>query len=231
MLRGMGPLPDKLDRARRHDVHDWVQSKRHQAIPLAPRNYGRPVLRRRLRSANATTWADLVTVNVSERLMELIDSWQASLDLAASLADPSRKPSAEIRALAAQIGEKPLHTDWGIALLSALAATVAMGICAFFWIVTAWPEGANAVAIAAVSCALFAALDDPTPMQRPFTIVLALCIPVVFVYQFFILPAVSGFELLSLSLAFVLIPAGIMMAIPALCLDRSCAGAGVLLSR
>ena len=116
---------------------------------------------------------------------------------------------------AAQIGEKPLHTDWGIALLSALAATVAMGICAFFWIVTAWPEGANAVAIAAVSCTLFAAVDDPTQMQRPFTIVLALCIPVVIVYQFFILPAVSGFELLSLSLAFVLIPAGIMMAIPA----------------
>ena len=196
------------------DVHDWVQS-------TAPSD---PARAEELRQAciaatpavgERTTWADLLTVNVSERLMELICSWQASLDLAASLADPSRKPSAEIRALAAQIGEKPLHTDWGIALLSALAATVAMGICAFFWIVTAWPEGANAVAIAAVSCALFAAVDDPTQMQRPFTIVLALCIPVVIVYQFFILPAVSGFELLSLSLAFVLIPAGIMMAIPA----------------
>ena len=213
VLRRMGPLPDKLDRLV-SDVHDWVQS-------TAPSD---PARAEELRQAciaatpavgERTTWADLLTVNVSERLMELICSWQASLDLAASLADPSRKPSAEIRALAAQIGEKPLHTDWGIALLSALAATVAMGICAFFWIVTAWPEGANAVAIAAVSCALFAAVDDPTQMQRPFTIVLALCIPVVIVYQFFILPAVSGFELLSLSLAFVLIPAGIMMAIPA----------------
>ena len=213
VLRRMGPLPDKLDRLV-SDVHDWVQS-------IAPSD---PARAEELRQAciaatpavgERTTWADLLTVNVSERLMELICSWQASLDLAASLADPSRKPSAEIRALAAQIGEKPLHTDWGIALLSALAATVAMGICAFFWIVTAWPEGANAVAIAAVSCALFAAVDDPTQMQRPFTIVLALCIPVVIVYQFFILPAVSGFELLSLSLAFVLIPAGIMMAIPA----------------
>lgn len=213
VLRRMGPLPDKLDRLV-SDVHDWVQS-------TAPSD---PARAEELRQAciaatpavgERTTWADLLTVNVSERLMELICSWQASLDLAASLADPSRKPSTEIRALAAQIGEKPLHTDWGIALLSALAATVAMGICAFFWIVTAWPEGANAVAIAAVSCALFAAVDDPTQMQRPFTIVLALCIPVVIVYQFFILPAVSGFELLSLSLAFVLIPAGIMMAIPA----------------
>jgi uncharacterized membrane protein YccC len=70
------------------------------------------------------------------------------------------------------------------------------------------------VAIAAVACTLFATLDDPTPTLRALTILLALCIPIVLVYQFFILPAVSGFELLSLSLAFVLIPAGLLMAIP-----------------
>ena len=160
------------------------------------------------------SWADLVAANLTERLAELINSWQASLDLAAYLADPSRQPSAEIRALGAQLGEKPLHTDWGIALLSALSATVAMGICTFFWIVTAWPEGANAVAIAAVACTLFATLDDPTPTLRALTILLALCIPIVLVYQFFLLPAITGFELLSLSLAFVLIPAGILMTIP-----------------
>ena len=116
--------------------------------------------------------------------------------------------------MAAQIGEKPFHTDWGIALLSALAATIAMGICVFFWIVTAWPEGANAVAIAAVSCTLFASLDDPTSVLKPFATMIALSIPIVIVYQFFILPAVTGFELLSLSLALVLIPAGILMTIP-----------------
>jgi uncharacterized membrane protein YccC len=155
-----------------------------------------------------------VTANVTERLAEMIDSWQASLELAAYLEDPTRKPSAEIRALAAQLSEKPLHTDWGIALLSALAATFAMGGLAFFWIVTAWPEGANAIAIAAVSCTLFASLDDPTAVLKPFAAVIGLCIPIVLVYQFFILPGISGFELLSLSLAFVLIPAGILMTIP-----------------
>jgi uncharacterized membrane protein YccC len=213
VLQRIGALPDALARLL-SDVHDWVQS-------TAPSDPARAEeLRQACRAAmpavgERATWDDLLTVNVTERLMELIASWQASLDLAAYLADPSRKPSAEIRALAAQVGEKPLHTDWGIALLSALAATVAMGICAFFWIVTAWPEGANAIAITAVSCTLFAAVDDPTQAQRPFTLMLALCIPIVLLYQFFILPAVTGFELLSLSLAFVLIPAGIMMAIPA----------------
>ena len=91
---------------------------------------------------------------------------QAYLDFAAYLADPTQAPSAEIRAAAAQIGPKPMHTDPGIALLSALAAAVAMGICAFFWIATAWPEGAGAIAFAAVSCTLFASLDDPTPAIR-----------------------------------------------------------------
>jgi uncharacterized membrane protein YccC len=44
---------------------------------------------------------------------------------------------------------------------------------------------------------------------------LALCIPIVIVYQFFILPAIGGFELLCAVLAFALIPAGLLIAIPA----------------
>jgi uncharacterized membrane protein YccC len=58
-------------------------------------------------------------------------------------------------------------------------------------------------------------LDDPTPTQRAFIMLLALCIPIVIVYQFFVLPAIGGFELLSAVLAFTLIPAGILLAIPA----------------
>jgi uncharacterized membrane protein YccC len=212
VLRDLGPLPDDLARVVAA-VHDWVldesandperaQSLRQAALAATPA------------VTEQSSWRDLVTTNVTARLAELIDSWQACLDLAAYLADPTRQPSAEIRALAGRLGEKPLHTDWGVALLSALAATVAMGVLAFFWIVTAWPEGANAIAIAAVSCTLFASLDDPTPVQKPFTLMIALSIPIVLVYQFFILPAISGFELLSLSLAFVLIPAGILMTIP-----------------
>jgi uncharacterized membrane protein YccC len=66
-----------------------------------------------------------------------------------------------------------------------------------------------------VACTLFAAQDDPTPTIRNITLMLALCIPIVFVYQFFVLPAIGGFVLLCVVLAFVLIPAGLLMAIPA----------------
>src|SRR5262245_42746976 len=213
VLRGIGRPDVKLSRLVT-DVYDWLQFK-------TPGD-GRRAAELRAACAAAvppvgpqSRWADLVTVNMRVRLIELIDSWQGCLDFAAYLSDPAKVPSAEIRAAAAQIGPKAMHTDPGVALLSALAAAVAMSICAFFWIATSWPEGASAIAFAAVASTLFASLDDPTPTIRNIVTLLALCIPLVIVYQFFVLPAIDGFVLLCAVLAFVLIPAGIMMAIPA----------------
>ena len=213
LLRRNGPLDAKLSRAV-EGVYDWVNAKapgdeRHPAELKQACVAATPAV------SPQSSWADLVAVNICVRLNELIDAWQANLDFADYLADPERPPSAEIHAAAAEIGPKPMHTDPATALLSALAAIVAMGICAFFWIATAWPEGAGAIAFAAVSCTLFASLDDPTPAIRAITFILALCIPVVLVYQFFVLPAITGFVLLCCVLALVLIPAGILMAIPA----------------
>src|SRR6516162_591773 len=179
LLRRLGPLDARLSEAV-EGVYDWVKAK-------APSDELRPAeLREACVAATPTvgpqsSWADLLTVNICVRLIELIDAWQANLGLADYLADPDHTPSADIRAAAAEIGPKPLHTDPGIALLTGLAAGVAMAICAFFWIATAWPEGAGAIAFAAVACTLFAALDDPTPTIRNITLLLALCIPLVFV--------------------------------------------------
>jgi uncharacterized membrane protein YccC len=213
VLRRMGPLDAKLA-GLLDSVADWVHAQ-------APDDGSRAAeLRDACIAATPTvgpqsSWADLVTVNICVRLIELIDSWQAKLALADYLTEPGLTPRADIRAAAAEIGPKPMHTDPGIALLSGLAAAVAMGLCAFFWIATAWPEGAGATAFAAVVCTLFAAADDPTPTIRNITLILALCIPLVLVYQFFVLPAIGGFVLLCIVLAFVLIPAGLLMAIPA----------------
>jgi uncharacterized membrane protein YccC len=213
LLRRNGPLDAKLAHAV-EGVYDWVNTK-------APSDEGRPTeLKEACVAATPavgpqSSWADLVAVNVCVRLIELIDAWQANLGFAKYLADPDHTPSTEIRAAAAEIGPKPMHTDPGIALLTGLAAGVAMSICGFFWIATAWPEGAGAIAFAAVACTLFAAADDPTPTIRNISLLLALCIPIVLIYQFFVLPAIGGFVLLCAVLAFVLIPAGLLMAIPA----------------
>jgi uncharacterized membrane protein YccC len=213
LLRQSGPLDAKLSRAV-EGVYDWVNAK-------VPGDEGRPAeLKQACVAATPavgpqSSWADLLAVNICVRLIELIDAWQANLGLADYLADPERAPSADIRAAAAEIGPKPMHTDPGIALLTGLAAGIAMAICGFFWIAAAWPEGASAIAFAAVASTLFAALDDPAPTIRNITLMLALCIPIVLIYQFFVLPAITGFVLLCIVLAFVLIPAGLLMAIPA----------------
>jgi uncharacterized membrane protein YccC len=213
VLRRAGPLDAKLSHALA-GVYDWLgleaMGDRRRAAELKEACVAAtPAV------GPQSSWADLVTVNLTARLIELIESWQACLGFAAYLADPAQTPSADIRTAAAEIGPKSMHTDPGIALLSALAAAIAMGLCAFFWIATAWPEGAGAIAFAAVACTLFASLDDPTPTVRNFIRLLALCIPIVIVYQFFVLPAIGGFVLLCAVLAFALIPAGLLMAIPA----------------
>src|SRR5215472_12927438 len=208
-----GPLNVKLSQALA-GVHDWFGLKAPGDLRRAA-ELKEACVAATPAAGPQSSWADLVTVNLIVRLTELIDSWQACLGFAAYFADPAQPPSADIRAAAAQIGPKQMHTDPGIALLSALSAALAMGLCAFFWIATAWPEGAAAVAFAAVTCTLFASLDDPTPVQRIITWLLALGIPVVIIYQFALLPAIGGFELLAAVLAFALIPAGILLAIPA----------------
>jgi uncharacterized membrane protein YccC len=213
VLRHLGALDSKLSQALA-GVHDWLGLK-----PPGDRRRAAELKEACVAATPAvggqSSWADLVTVNLTVRLIELIESWQACLDFAAYLADPTQTPSADIRAAAAYIGPKQMHTDPGIALLSALAAAVAMGLCAFLWIATAWPEGGLAMAFTAVSCTLFASLDDPTPIMRSFITFLAVCIPIVIIYQFFVFPAIGGFVLLCAALAFTLIPAGLMMAIPA----------------
>jgi uncharacterized membrane protein YccC len=216
VLRRMGPLPENLARAV-SDIHDWVRSS-----DMPDKSAGRAraaELRQACIAATPavgpdSTWADLLIVNLTARLDELITSWQDCLDLAAYISDPLRSPIPPSERMPTSSAAKSLHKDPGLALLSALAAAVAMGICCVLWIATAWPDGAGAVAFAAVLCTLFAVLDDPTPVIRNLTVFLALCIPLVAIYQFVIFPAIDGFTLLAVVLAMVLLPAGIALAIP-----------------
>jgi len=135
LLRRSGPLDVKLSEALT-GICDWLQVQ-------APGDRRRAAALKEACAAAApavgpqSSWDDLVKINVTVRLIELVDAWQGCLELAVYLSDPAQTPSADIRAAATQIGPKPMHTDPAIALLSALAAIVAMGICAFFWIATA----------------------------------------------------------------------------------------------
>jgi len=96
VLRGLGPLPDGLARIVAA-VHDWVLDK-SASDPERAQSLRTAALAATPAITEQSHWADLVAANVTERLAELIDSWQASLDLAAYLADPTRRPSAAVEA-------------------------------------------------------------------------------------------------------------------------------------
>ena len=78
----------------------------------------------------------------------------------------------------------PLHRDHTMALLSGLAAMVAIaGVCTF-WIATAWPDGGLAAMIATIFTSLFATKDDPVPIIFTETLANSLAYVVGGVYLF-----------------------------------------------
>ena len=204
VLRRMGPLPENLARAV-SDIHDWVRSS---DMPDKSAGRGRAAeLRQACVAATPavgpdSTWADLLIVNLTARLDELITSWQDCLDLAAYISRSvtqcrARHPSG---CRQARLRSPCIRTPASLCFRRSLPPSP-WAFAACLWIATAWPDGAGAVAFAAVLCTLFAVLDDPTPVIRNLTLFLALCIPLVVIYQFFIFPAIDGFSLLAVVLA------------------------------
>lgn len=157
----------------------------------------------------ARDWPGLLALNLIARLGELVDALAETRALVAAVADPEAP-----RAPIAGVTARPLHRDYGLALLSATATLLTVLGCCLFWVATGWPEGAVAAMIAAVVCCFFATLDDPVPAQRGFLIWTVASLPLAAVYLFAILPMIDGFAMLCLALAPALLALGAVMAIP-----------------
>jgi uncharacterized membrane protein YccC len=212
LLRRDGALPAQLSNLMA-DIARWFEQNqtgdRREALRLR-----RACAAALPESGPQARWSDLVTVSLLARLNELIETWQECLELVALARDPLAAQDRRLRAIIKHRGAKPLHSDRGVAALSAVVAALAMMACSAFWIATAWPQGAAAVTFVAIVCSLFSSFDDPIPAMSSFTIGLVASIPLVGIYQFGILPAVDGFTLLVAGLALAFIPIGILMAIP-----------------
>lgn len=107
-----------------------------------------------------------------------------------------------------------LHRDQGLAALSVLALFAAVLGCCTAWIATAWPEGAIATQIAAISAALYSSLDDPAPTLMSFVIWTLASLPIAAIYLFVIFPAIDGFPMLAASLAPSFLVLGYLQANP-----------------
>lgn len=133
---------------------------------------------------------------------------QALIALALLVADPAR-PVASIR------GRRRLRIpDWLPPLANAGRAFVVIGAAELFWIVTAWPGGANAITFAAIIVILFSArADQAYNIAIGFVIGCLLTVALVATLLFAVLPNVETFAGFSLIIGFVLIPVGTVFAL------------------
>src|SRR5271163_839168 len=104
--------------------------------------------------------------------------------------------------------------DWLPPLVNAGRAFVVIGAAELFWVVTAWPGGANAITFAAIIVILFAPrADQAYATGIGFMIGSVLTVVIVATLLFAALPNVETFATFSLIIGLVLVPVGTVFAL------------------
>lgn len=157
---------------------------------------------------NETSWTGLLRASLAVRLTELVSLIRHSRVIRRHVVQGDPAPVSPLLE-ADFVAEETLTRDHGLALLSAMAAFVAVLLVCAFWISTSWTAGAGAAVIVAVACSFFAAQDDPAPA---ILLMMRNCIIVtlgVAVYSYAVLPRVETF----VELALVLLPPAMVIGV------------------
>jgi uncharacterized membrane protein YccC len=158
-------------------------------------------------------WTDLVVATLISRLSDYLDLRQDALMLRAHVANAT--PATERFAFQYTAGARTVrHQDHQLALLSAMAAFIAILAASAFWIASSWPDGYAAPMLAAVGCSFFATQDDPVAQIKDFANAAIIGAVGSAVYLFAILPRAASFEMVAIALAPALITCGLLMTKP-----------------
>lgn len=215
LLRGAdAPRPESL--ALIEDVRAWLATP----VSMEERNLAADALIARARALEPPVvepllWRDALRLSLLARLAELIDAHRNARDLLDQMRSPSRAAlNPGVARLLARTARRPLHRDRGIALRAAAGTVATILIGCVFWIGTGWSDGAGAVLIAGVCCALFGNSDNPAPSIMAFFYGTILGLVVAAIYAFAILPRVSDFVTLIAVLAPAMLIGGVFLARP-----------------
>ncbi|KQS03457.1 Fusaric acid resistance protein [Sphingomonas sp. Leaf357] len=215
LRRADAPRPEAL--ALIEDVREWLRDP----PPLADRSASADALIARARAleppvTDTLVWRDALRLSVLARLADLIDAHRNARDLRDQIRSPSRAPvTPSVAGLLARSARRPLHRDRGIALRAAAGTVATILLGSAFWIATGWTDGAGAVLIAGVCCALFGNSDDPAPSIMAFFYGTILGLIVAAIYAFAILPRVTDFVTLIAVLSPAMLLGGMFLARPA----------------
>ena len=192
---------------------DWLNPE-HAGDPAEGARLRRDIDARASAPLNTASWRDLMETGLFVRLRELLELHADCRVLAAALAMDSGSLSAPLLFQIEARVERTRHDDHGAALISVFATVAAIVACCAFWIVSAWPEGATAATMTAITGGLFAAQDDPAPSVKNFTKWTAAAILIAGLYVFLVLPNTHGVETLALALAPAYLCFGVLMTSP-----------------
>jgi uncharacterized membrane protein YccC len=105
--------------------------------------------------------------------------------------------------------------DWLPALVNAARAFATIAAVALFWVIAAWPNGAFAIAFAAIGVILFSPrADQAYAITVSFMAGTVLTTAFAAIVKFAVLPGVETYLVFCLAIGIVLVPAGALMAQP-----------------
>ncbi len=164
---------------------------------------------RGLESEPVQNWPSLLRTSLALRLEELVRLTHQSRKLRQYVLEGREEPASLVQLNAEYVAAARQHQDQRLAVLSGIGAALAVLLVCAIWIQTAWSAGAGAAVLAAVACSMSAAQDDParalTSLMRNILIVLT----GIFLLNFGVLPAITGFDALCL----VLLPLGLVIGV------------------
>jgi uncharacterized membrane protein YccC len=198
---GMRELLDNMAREARSPDASQIRNQRQALSRLAGP------------SPNPPRWTDLVLATLVVRLGDYLDLRGDALMLRAHVANAT--PATERFAFQYTAGARAVrHQDRLLALLSAMAAFIAILAASAFWIASSWPDGYAAPMLAAVGCSFFATQDDPALQIKGLANSTLIGIVGSAVYLFAILPRATTFEMVAIALAPSMIAFGLLMTRP-----------------
>ncbi|HWT97691.1 MAG TPA: FUSC family protein, partial [Terriglobales bacterium] len=148
----------------------------------------------------------LLTTTVVARLKDMLLVWDECRDLQQMIREHRRAPMAAV--------PLSLHRDHLMAALGGISATLAILICNFLWVYSAWPSGSGAVIQAGVLCSIFAAADNPAQLSIGFLKGTVIGTALAGIYVLFLLPPVAGPISLMVVLCLFYLPYGYMLGLP-----------------
>jgi uncharacterized membrane protein YccC len=105
--------------------------------------------------------------------------------------------------------------DWLPAYINATRAVVTIGIVELLWVATAWPNGAQAMTFAAIGVTVFAPRDDQAyASTMRYMVGIVLTVACAAIAKFALLPGLSTFTALSITMGVFLVPLGALATQP-----------------